>query len=108
MIKRLASVSKKLRQQSTEAEKRLWSRLRAKQMDTFKFRRQQQIGQYIADFVCFEKGLIIELDGGQHALEHFSKYCSLYKVHFQKMQALPFVLHPELVEGSKGRTGTRT
>ncbi len=68
MIKRLASVSKKLRQQSTEAEKYLWSRLRAQQMEAFKFRRQQQIGNYIADFVCFEKGLIIELDGGQHAL----------------------------------------
>ena len=38
-------------------------------MDSFKFRRQQQIGNYIADFVCFEKGLIIELDGGQHAVD---------------------------------------
>ena len=69
MIKRLTDVSKKLRQQSTEAEKRLWSRLRSKQMHGFKFRRQQQIGNYIADFVCFEKGLIIELDGGQHAID---------------------------------------
>jgi very-short-patch-repair endonuclease len=69
LIKRLTDVSKKLRRQSTEAEKRLWSRLRAKQMEAFKFRRQQQIGNYIADFVCFEKGLIIELDGGQHAID---------------------------------------
>ncbi len=36
-------------------------------MEAYKFRRQQQIGNYIVDFVCFEKGLIIELDGGQHA-----------------------------------------
>lgn len=72
MIKRLAPVSKKLRRDSTEAEKRLWGRLRAKQMCGLKFRRQQQIGNYIADFVCFEKGMIVELDGGQHAtdLEH--------------------------------------
>ena len=69
MIKRLAPVSKKLRQQSTEAEKRLWSRLRAKQMVGLKFRRQQQIGNYVADFVCFERALIIELDGGQHAID---------------------------------------
>ena len=69
MIKRLAPVSKKLRQQSTEVEKRLWSSLRSKQMCGFKFRRQQQIGNYIVDFVCLEKGLILELDGGQHAID---------------------------------------
>ena len=72
MIKQLTPVSKKLRRNSTEAEKRLWGRLRSKQMCGLKFRRQQQIGNYIADFVCFEKGVIVELDGGQHAtdLEH--------------------------------------
>jgi len=69
LIKRLAPLSKKLRQESTEAEKHLWSRLRAKQMEAFKFRRQQQIGSYIADFACFEKRLIIELDGGQHSID---------------------------------------
>jgi very-short-patch-repair endonuclease len=47
----------------------LWKNLRAKQLEGFKFRRQQPIGNYIVDFVCFENGLIIELDGGQHALE---------------------------------------
>ena len=43
--------------------------MRAKQIEAFKFRRQQQIGNYIADFVCFDKGLIVELDGGQHATD---------------------------------------
>jgi very-short-patch-repair endonuclease len=39
------------------------------QIDGYKFRRQQPIGNYIADFVCFEKRLIVELDGGQHAVQ---------------------------------------
>ncbi|MGE0734356.1 MAG: endonuclease domain-containing protein [Alphaproteobacteria bacterium] len=56
-----------LREQSTDAERRLWSRLRDRQLNGFKFRRQVGLGRYIADFVCFEKKLISELDGGQHA-----------------------------------------
>ncbi|NPV14426.1 endonuclease domain-containing protein [candidate division WOR-3 bacterium] len=49
----------------TEAEKRLWFRVRNRQLGV-KFRRQQAIGNYIVDFVCFEKKLVIELDGGEH------------------------------------------
>ena len=56
-----------LRKNLTEAEKLLWSHLRMWQLDNYKFRRQQPIGPYIVDFVCLEKRLIIELDGGQHA-----------------------------------------
>jgi very-short-patch-repair endonuclease len=52
---------------ATEAEKLLWGKIRDRQIEGFKFRRQQLIGSYIADFVCFEHRLIIELDGGQHA-----------------------------------------
>jgi very-short-patch-repair endonuclease len=55
-----------LRKGQTEAERKLWSRLRAKQTEGKKFRRQQPIGTYIVDFICFEKKVIIELDGGQH------------------------------------------
>ena len=61
--------ARNLRKQSKEAEKLLWKNLRAKQLEGFKFRRQQPIGNYIVDFVCFEKGLVVELDGGQHAVE---------------------------------------
>ena len=50
----------------TDAENTLWLHLQKKQFHNLKFRRQQPIGIYIADFVCFEKKLIIELDGGQH------------------------------------------
>ena len=56
-----------LRANQTEAEKRLWWRLRDKQVEGFRFRRQVPIGPYIADFVCPSEKLIIEVDGGQHA-----------------------------------------
>jgi|GEM_PF-373321 len=58
--------SKKLRQNQTDAEGLLWYYLRNKQLSGYKFRRQQPIDKYIVDFVCFEKNLIIELDGSQH------------------------------------------
>lgn len=50
----------------TEAEKRLWSILRNRQLAGLKFRRQHPIGRYVADFACFEHRLIVEADGGQH------------------------------------------
>ena len=58
--------SKDLRNNMTDAENKLWAYLRKSQLCGIKFRRQQTIGHYIADFVSFEKRLIIELDGGQH------------------------------------------
>ena len=56
-----------LRNNPTEVEKLLWRQLRIWQLDGYKFRRQQPLGNYIVDFVCLEKRLIVELDGGQHA-----------------------------------------
>lgn len=44
----------------------LWSKLRNRQLDGIKFRRQQPLGSYIVDFISFDKKLIIEIDGGQH------------------------------------------
>jgi very-short-patch-repair endonuclease len=55
-----------LRQNMTEAERRLWQILRSHQTKGYKFRRQVPIGRYIADFVCHEAWLILEIDGGQH------------------------------------------
>ncbi len=51
---------------STDAERLLWKHLKAKQLGGLKFRRQQPMKDYIVDFVCFEKGIVIEVDGGQH------------------------------------------
>ena len=50
----------------TVAERKLWSVLRNRQLEGAKFRRQQPIGPFIADFVCQERRLIVEADGGQH------------------------------------------
>jgi very-short-patch-repair endonuclease len=49
------------------AERKLWYTLRDRRFTGFKFRRQVPIGPFIADFVCFEQRLVIEVDGGQHA-----------------------------------------
>ncbi|TPK58611.1 endonuclease domain-containing protein [Mesorhizobium sp. B2-4-15] len=59
--------ARSLRRAMTEAEERLWQELRDRRLDRIKFRRQTPIGKYVADFVCLEAGLIIEIDGSQHA-----------------------------------------
>ena len=64
--KQALEYSRELRQNSTDVEKILWYYLRNNQLNGYKFRRQEAIDKYIVDFVCFEKKLIIELDGGQH------------------------------------------
>ncbi|MBI3230077.1 MAG: endonuclease domain-containing protein [Burkholderiales bacterium] len=61
--------ARQLRTHQTEAEQKLWMQLRAHRFIGLKFKRQQPLGRYIVDFVCFEPKLIIELDGSQHA-EH--------------------------------------
>ena len=61
------SKAQRLRREMTDAERRLWSALRNRQVDGAKFRRQQPIGPFIVDFVCHERRLIIEADGGQYA-----------------------------------------
>ncbi|WP_246683381.1 DUF559 domain-containing protein [Mesorhizobium sp. B2-1-3A] len=59
--------ARSLRRDMTEAEDRLWQELRGRRLDGMKFRRQMPVGKYIADFVCVEAGLIVEIDGSQHA-----------------------------------------
>lgn len=59
--------AKALRQQMTDAERRLWQHLRAHRFMGLKFKRQKPLGHYIVDFICVEAGLVVELDGGQHA-----------------------------------------
>ncbi len=56
-----------LRGNQTDTERRLWYHLRAHRFMGLKFKRQKPMGRYIVDFVCLERRLIIELDGGQHA-----------------------------------------
>jgi very-short-patch-repair endonuclease len=56
----------KLRRNVTDAERLLWQVLRNKQMAGFKFRRQHPFGDFILDFVCIDRKLVVEVDGGQH------------------------------------------
>jgi very-short-patch-repair endonuclease len=60
--------ARELRKNQTDAEKLLWYYLRNRQLTGHKFRRQHPIGRFFADFACIEKTLIVEIDGGQHAL----------------------------------------
>ena len=59
--------ARRLRQEHTDAERKLWSIVRGRKLDGWKFRRQVPIDRYFADFACMEARLVIELDGGQHS-----------------------------------------
>jgi very-short-patch-repair endonuclease len=59
--------ARSLRRAFTLAESKLWSKLRDRQLDGFKFVRQEPVGRYYADFICRERRLVVEIDGGQHA-----------------------------------------
>ncbi|WP_083931206.1 endonuclease domain-containing protein [Kaistia granuli] len=63
---RQLSFARTMRRNMTEAELRLWLRLRARGAEGLKFRRQVPIGPYIVDFLCAERRLVIEIDGSQH------------------------------------------
>ncbi len=64
----LKDLAKKQKENPTEAETFLWKNLKSRQLAGYKFRRQHIIDQFITDFVCLEKHLIIEVDGGYHTL----------------------------------------
>ena len=59
--------ARELRSNMTPAERFVWDRIRHRQIGGFKFRRQQPFGPFIVDFVCLERKLVLELDGGHHA-----------------------------------------
>ena len=68
--KRLVEFAKSMRREMTESEKLLWHELRAKRFEGTKFRRQNVVGNYIADFYSRTAMLIIEVDGDTHAFQH--------------------------------------
>jgi very-short-patch-repair endonuclease len=69
--------ARELRNNSTDAERRLWQKLKRRQIAGVKFRRQQPIGPYIVDFVCFERRVAVEVDGGQHSEQlHQDEQCT--------------------------------
>ena len=60
-------LQRNLRNAPTGAESKLWQRLRHRQLDGCKFRRQHPFGDFVLDFVCLERKVVVELDGSQHA-----------------------------------------
>lgn len=70
----LKNLRKKLRNNSTDAEKRLWLFLKNKQLNGRKFTRQHSIGNYIVDFYCAKERIIVELDGEHHFEEEQKIY----------------------------------
>lgn len=74
MLKRLNSpdtrdFAREQRGMPTRAEELVWNALRARRFNGLKFKRQMPIGRYVADFCCFERRLIVELDGDVHDSE---------------------------------------
>jgi very-short-patch-repair endonuclease len=67
VAKRIRGFAKKMRRESTDAELAMWRLLRDRRLAKYKFRRQVPFQTYILDFVCFEKRVVIEIDGSQHA-----------------------------------------
>jgi very-short-patch-repair endonuclease len=65
--KRIRDFAKKMRRTPTDSEARMWKLLRDHRLANFKFRRQVPFRSFVLDFVCFERRLIIEIDGSQHA-----------------------------------------
>ena len=66
-VRSIVATARKLRRSSTNVERKLWHRIRDKQVEGFRFRRQRPVGRFIVDFICLDARLIVELDGGQHA-----------------------------------------
>jgi very-short-patch-repair endonuclease len=69
MKHKFTTIARTLRRSSTDAENLLWRRLRRKELAGHKFRRQQPVDNFIVDFICFEKRIVIEVDEGQHSIE---------------------------------------
>ncbi len=101
MANSLIPLASKLRKRQTDSERKLWGQLRAKQMEGVKFRRQHPIGIYIVDFICFEKRLIIELDGGQHMIQATKNKTREAWLRQQGYKVLRFWDH-EIFENSTG------
>ena len=79
----IKSFSRLLRSEMTDAERVLWRRLRQRQRQGVKFRRQHPVGGYIVDFVCLDARLIVEVDGGQHSAraEHDAYRTNVLELH---------------------------
>ena len=92
--------ARELRGQMTEAETLLWQHLRGRRFQDFKFRRQRALGPYILDFVCLEVGLVIEIDGGQHAEQRAYDQARTALIETQGLTVIRFWNHEVMNETS--------
>jgi very-short-patch-repair endonuclease len=67
VAKRIRHFAKNMRHEPTDAERAMWRLLRNRRLSQYEFRRQVPFQKFILDFVCFEKRVVIEIDGSQHA-----------------------------------------
>ncbi len=68
--RKLKPLARNLRNNMTDAEQLFWTKVRKKQINDYQFYRQKNIGNYIVDFYCPKKKLVVEIDGGQHYENH--------------------------------------
>ena len=90
--------ARELRGQVTDAESLLWRHLRGRRFQGFKFRRQRPLGPYILDFVCLEAGLVIEVDGGQHAEQQAHDLARTALIESQGLTVIRFWNHEVMNE----------
>jgi len=72
--KNLKQYSRQLRENMTDAERKLWAKIRRKQIKEYQFYRQKPIGDYIVDFYCPKAKLVVEIDGSQHLVGETIQY----------------------------------
>ncbi len=82
--------ARNLRKSMTKAETLLWSRLRNRGLEGFRFRRQHPIGNYVVDFVCEGERLVVELDGGQHATRNLANEARTHWLQQQGYRVIRF------------------
>jgi len=93
-----------LRGAMTDAERSLWRFLRGRQMAGYKFRRQHPFGDFILDFVCLEKKIVIEVDGGQHGEQLEADFVRTDRLIQSGFRVLRFWNHEVLIQSEAVQT----
>jgi len=81
----LKQYSRQLRENMTDAERHLWTKIRRKQVKGYQFYRQKPIGDYIVDFFCPRAKLVIEVDGSQHFSDEMTEYDRIRNEHLSSL-----------------------
>lgn len=84
-------IRKKLRKEMPSAEKVLWAKIRKKQINNYRFRRQYSIGKFVVDFYCRELRLAIEIDGGSHFINEQAENRDLVRQKFIESNKIKFL-----------------